>query len=232
MKDGGEWRKKKGRGSRATAGPFPVLSDGARGTNGGISFHEMKAAARLPSPVPSPPLLISPSTHTCTPWSPLATRNTLYTFSPSAASCAPPCTYSSFQTNKQSSTKTLCMHLKGTLKTGAKISRRWNKCTSPETPSKHPLFFIMSPTHRFNQTSHTDGPKETPHFFLTSGAANRKCALLPGNSSTPSAPNLLALTRRHAHLDRERGVSERVCARDRQQRGRGKEREVEPGLEE
>lgn len=176
----------------------------------------MKAAARLPSPFPSPPLLllsIRPHIHTVV--SPRNQRHPLYVVADllSPAALHPVPTTVSQQANRHK--KPSSAH--GNERRVENRRQNWchrgrlgvvTKCTSPVAPSKHPPFLIMSPRHRYinthpcRQGNTLTKQQATPHFFATSGAAQR------GNvrsylvtKAHLSAPNLLALTGRHAHLE-------------------------------
>lgn len=99
LKDGGEWRKKKRQGTRATAGPFYLMERGEQ-TEG---LASMRWKQLLVSHLRSPPLLslsLHPPTH---PHGGLPSQPETCSICCSrsaVASCAPPCTYSSFPASK------------------------------------------------------------------------------------------------------------------------------------
>lgn len=142
----------------------------------------MKAAACLPSPFPSPPLLISPSAHTSTPWSPLATRHALYV---EADLLLPAALHPVPTAGKQASKNTHPVHMKGRERCTEKRAPKLVMVAATVLPlthlQKHPPFPIMLLRHRQHTSSPTQkhtlytltNQQEMPSFFVTSGATQR-----------------------------------------------------------
>lgn len=131
-------------------------------------MHGMKAAARLPSPLPSPPLLsILPHTHTVV--SPRNRRHALYVAGDRAAPAA----------------------LHPAPAAAVEIKKQLGLYFSPLAPTKRPPpILVMSPRHQRTHT-HTSPRHKSAHLqsrrrpaFVTSAEARWKRALLPDDNSS------------------------------------------------